>query len=137
MPVGQDVELLRLRPHHIFCERFLSAEFPERGEEFGQMEHAIRETLISGVDTVLEVIEGPDLLCQACPLCQDDRCQSSGGNEEEVRKWDAKILKGLGMAYREKKTVQELRALIKQKAPLVFCQTKCPRRESCRVFDID
>ena len=137
MTDDQDIELLRLRPHHMFCEGFLGAEFPERGEEFGKIEHTIRETLTSGVETVLEVMEGPDLLCQSCPLCRDGRCQSPGGNEEEVRKWDAKILKGLGIAYRERKTVQEFRALIMQKAPLVFCQTKCPWRESCRVFDID
>lgn len=128
-------EVSRWRPHHIYCEPFLTGNFPDRGERFDQIGEKIRETMRSGTDTIIEVLEGVDELCQTCPLCQDNRCQSSNGDEDAVRKWDAILLKGLGISYGEKRTAQEFRALIKQKAPLDFCQTRCRWKDACTVFD--
>ena len=128
-------EVSRWRPHHIYCEQFLTGNFPDRGEMFDQIGDKIRETMRSGTDTIIEVLEGVDELCQTCPLCQDNRCKSPNGDEDAVRKWDAIVLKGLGISYGEKRTAQEFRTLIEKKAPLEFCQTRCRWRGTCSVFD--
>ena len=137
MIADQSAETLRWRPHHIYCERFLTADFLGRGEKFHQVEQRIRETMKSGTNEIIEVIEGIDELCLACPLCQDDRCQSPNGDEVEVRKFDAIILKGLGISYGDRMTAQEFRSLIEDKAPLAFCRTRCRLKETCKVFEIE
>ena len=124
-------EKLRLRPHHIFCERFSPWKLSERGEMFNRVESKIKETLRSGLDTLIEVIEGTDELCKVCPLFQNERCQSPRGDEDEVRKLDAIILKGMGISYGDKMTAKRFRALIDEKAPLAFCQTRCKLSEVC------
>jgi hypothetical protein len=128
------MEKKKFRPHHILCERFLKLEFPDRGLEFQQVEQRLREIIQTDDEVLVEATEGVDELCQVCPNCLDNRCQSPQGNEEAVRKWDGIILKGLGMSYGEKRTSKEWRMLIKQKAPLDFCRTRCPSKSICIVF---
>ena len=43
-----------------------------------------------------------------------------------MKKWDAAILKVLGLESGQTLSVPELKSLIKEKAPLPFCITKCP-----------
>jgi hypothetical protein len=125
---------LRLRPHHIMCEPFMVLETFDRGEAFNALATEIKEALESQTDTLIEVIEGPDDLCQTCPLCQDARCQSPDGDETSVRKWDAIVLKGLGISYGDRYTAGHLMRLIKQKLPLQLCLTKCRWKNACRVM---
>lgn len=122
---------LKLRPHHIFCQRFAPWNLPERGEAFNSLEQQIREALKSGTETIVEVVEGIDVLCNACPLCADGRCQSPEGDETEVRKWDAIVLKGLGTSYGDRLSAKEFSKLILESAPLAFCQNKCKLRRKC------
>lgn len=127
--------LVKLRPHHILCDSFLEMGDLGRGRDFEQALKAIRELMHADTDSVVEIVEGVDGLCRACPECRDDRCESPHGNEEAVRKWDRRILQGLGIAYGDKRTARELRALIAEKAPLDFCRTRCPWRQVCTVFE--
>jgi len=123
---------LRLRPHHIMCEPFMVLETFDRGEAFNTLANRIREALESQADTLIEVVEGTDDLCQKCPLCKNGRCQSPDGDEDAVRKWDAIVLKGMAISYGDRLTAGHLSALIKQKAPLPLCLTKCRWRDNCR-----
>jgi hypothetical protein len=133
MSTQGNAEKLRLRPHHVFCERFSSWILPERGEAFNDLERKIREALGSGTDVVIEVVEGVDDLCRVCPLCQNDRCQSPEGDEDQVRKWDAIVLKGMGVSYGDKLTGKGFSVLIGDKAPLAFCHNQCKLRSACNV----
>ncbi len=121
----------KFRPHHIFCERFMRAEYPERGVLFNQVKQEIHAINQGDDDTLVEAVEGIDQLCRACPYCRDELCQSPHGNEEAVRKWDGIILKGLGISYGETRTSKEWQILIKEKAPLDFCLTRCQWRLNC------
>jgi hypothetical protein len=129
-----DQETLRLRPHHIFCDRFLPLDALIRGEEFADAVNKVKELTESESDLTITVTEGPDRLCIACPDYKNDRCESKFGDEEEVRKWDSKIIKGLGISYGQEITVRALLELIEEKAPLEFCQTRCPWKRVCGVF---
>jgi hypothetical protein len=112
-------------------------DFSGRGKEYKRMSEKIKNTMRSSIDQVIEINEGVDELCMACPLCKSDRCESPQGNEEAVRKYDEKILRGLGLSYGEKLSVRELRQMINQKTPLDFCKIRCPFRSSCRIFNRD
>jgi hypothetical protein len=118
--VIQDLRIKKLRPHHIFCKTFLTLDFPERGEEFKRVSSAIRELIEANSDAMIEINQGVDVLCRSCPDCREDRCES---------------LKGLGIAYGEKRTIQNLREIISRKAPLDFCRTRCPWKAICTIFD--
>ncbi|MBU2498627.1 MAG: DUF1284 domain-containing protein [Proteobacteria bacterium] len=124
------------RPHHIFCKRFLKGDFPDRGQEYQEVSNRIRHVIEAEDEFSIEVREGIDELCRVCPNCRDERCQSHQGNEEGVRKWDSIILKGLGSAYGETRTSKGWRMLIAEKAPLAFCERRCPWKSSCGVFEL-
>lgn len=126
----------RYRPHHLFCERFLKVEVPDRGEEFERVSRERRDAIETEDDVVVEVIEGIDELCRVCPDCRDERCQNPRGDEEAVKKWDGIILRGLEINYGEARTSRDWRILINQKAPLTFCEMQCPYRSSCTVFQL-
>jgi hypothetical protein len=134
MTASQRPAELRLRPHHIMCEPFMVLETFNRGEAFDTLATQIKQALESQSDTLIEVIEGTDDLCQFCPLCQNARCQSPDGDETSVRKWDAIVLRGLEISYGDRLTASHLMALIKQKLPLPLCLTKCRWKNACRVM---
>lgn len=134
--MNDNVHSMRLRPHHILCVRFISIEPPGRGEDFDILCRQVREILLSHEDTIIEVTEGVDDLCNPCPNLGDSRCISPFGDEDKVRRWDARIIDGLGLTYGEKKTAGELRELINQKAPLDFCRNRCPWKTICSVFNL-
>jgi len=117
--------------------RFSKAEFSSRGAAFERVEQRLKDILQKEDEKFVEVTEGIDDLCQACPDRRDERCESPQGNEEAVRKWDRIILKGLEVSYGETRTSKEWRTLIEQKAPLHFCATRCPAKSSCAVPCLD
>jgi len=125
----------RIRPHHLLCERFLKLEFPDRGTEFQNIEQKIKNILRPGDPTMIEVAEGVDELCRVCPHCCGDRCEHPQGKEEAVRKWDGRILQGLGIAYGEARTSGQWYVFMKGRLPLDFCRMRCPAKLNCRVFE--
>ena len=127
-------EALRFRPHHLFCTCFLPLENLVRGEGFSRTVRLIRDLVRHGEGVELELHEGPDSLCESCPEFKDGRCSSPAGDEEKVRKWDRKVLEGLGLSFGQKVRVDEFRGLIREKAPLEFCRSRCPWRSACGVF---
>lgn len=129
------MEKMKLRPHHLFCERFLKVELPDRGPEFEQAQQKIKDLIETGDNVPVEIVVGPDLLCRACPELQDDRCRNPFGDEDAVRKWDEIIIKGLGVSYGEIRASGDWRGLIDQKAPLDFCRNRCQWKTICRVFN--
>lgn len=134
MAFSENQEKLSLRPHHIFCGRFLPLEYIVRGEEFSGVLKKLKELTYSDKSLIITVTNGPDQICDYCPECRNDRCENPFGNEEEVRKWDAKVLKELDISYGQEITLKALNVLIKEKAPLEFCKTRCPWKQFCGVF---
>ncbi len=87
--------------------------------------------MTSDTDTVIEVTEGVDDLCGPCPYLGEGWCVSPFGDEVEVRKWDARVLMGLGLRYGLQMTTGALREIVRQKVPLEFCLNRCPWRSIC------
>ncbi|MCG6534432.1 MAG: DUF1284 domain-containing protein [Syntrophales bacterium LBB04] len=130
------MEKLRYRPHHIFCKRFLKVSFAHRGEVYNRESQKVQDIFDNEPDAVVEIVEGVDQLCQFCQDCRNERCQNPKGDEEAVRKWDGIIVKGLGVGYGESKSCSEWLALVREKPPLNFCQTKCPWKLNCAASDL-
>ena len=126
----------RLRPHHILCDRFLPLDDMGRGEVFILTMQNIKNLLESDDESMIEVTEGIDDLCMDCPDRSGDRCENLHGNEEKVRKWDNKIVAGLGISFGERRSPKAFRDIIIKKAPLDFCQNRCPWKPFCKVFKI-
>lgn len=130
---SQDSQVLKLRAHHICCFRFITTELlAERSSDMHQVGNKIKNILLSQPESVVMVIEGADELCKVCPLCIDERCSSPLGDEDEIRKWDAILLKELGLSFGSCLTSGEWKALIEQKTPFKLCQ-KCQWKQSCSV----
>ncbi|MFC2058908.1 hypothetical protein ACFLTS_04610 [Chloroflexota bacterium] len=58
---------LRFRAHHVFCLPFSNLEFPERGSKFSDILARIKRAVRTETDNTIEIIEGVDELCLACP----------------------------------------------------------------------
>jgi len=127
-------EAIRLRPHHLFCSRFLPLELLMRGEGFARVVEELKLLTLAESDVVVAVNEGPDQVCEYCPDYGEGRCQNPVGDEEKVRKWDRRVLEGLGLSYGEEITIRDLAALVAERAPLDFCRDRCPWKSVCSVF---
>jgi len=132
--IEQPVRVLRLRPHHVLCMRYLPPELLVRGGEFEEVSRDVRETLILSETAMIEVSRGLDALCRSCPDCGESGCVSSFGDEEKVSRWDFRVMGDLGLNYGDSMTAGEFRTLIRQKAPLDFCKNRCPWKSICTVF---
>ncbi|MBI2830940.1 MAG: DUF1284 domain-containing protein [Chloroflexi bacterium] len=117
---------MRLRPHHLYCQFFSHIDFsnPPRGKAFHET-RAKMKAFFEDPEGELQVNEGPDMICQPCPYFNGELCIHPNGGETGVRKWDARVLQGTGLEYGQLLKVKELKSLIKQKAPLGFCLTRC------------
>ncbi|MGQ9704683.1 MAG: DUF1284 domain-containing protein [Actinomycetota bacterium] len=136
MERANKTETVRLRPHHLFCSRFLPLELLGRGEGFARVVEELKRITQAKSDVLVVVNEGPDQVCEYCPDYADGRCRNPVGDEEKVRKWDQRVLDGLGLSYGEEITVRDLTALVEEKAPLDFCRDRCPWKSVCAVFGI-
>ncbi len=127
---------VRLRPHHLICNTYLPLQGLRRSEAFVRAVLKVREVMLVHDDTIIEISEGVDGLCAFCSECRDSRCASPQGGEDAVRKWDARILQGLGLKYGEARPAKEIRGIIAAKAPLDFCRTRCPWKNTCEIFHL-
>ncbi len=128
---GKGIEVLQLRAHHICCLPSARWVFTDRGAGYERVRNEIRSAL-SRPESVIMVIEGVDTLCHECPQCVNERCSSPKGNEDEVRKWDAILLRELGLTFGTCLTAGEWRQLLKQKTPFKLCQ-RCSYRQECDI----
>ncbi len=124
--------MLRLRAHHLCCTPFADFEFAERGPDFINKEREVKKALLSDLDTMVTIIEGPDQVCQLCANLGDNRCASANGNEEQVRKWDAILRSYLGVPFNTCLSVREWQSLIKSKTPFKICP-RCRWQSTCEM----
>ena len=122
--------MLKLRGHYVYCVPFLRLDAPERGAKYRGIKAKIKRAVIEDAGGAIEIVEGVDELCLACPLGVTGRCESPNGDEEEVRKWDALELKSLGLSPGSVVSVQRLRELTQDKPTIPLCR-RCRWRDFC------
>jgi len=110
----------------------MGEKFEERGADFLQIRDKLNSVLLSQPEAMIIVEEGVDDLCQQCFYNVDGRCASPQGNEDTVRKWDAILLKELGLSFGTSLSAAEWLALIERKIPFKICR-KCQWKSNCSV----
>lgn len=124
---------IRLRPHHIFCIRFLEMIPDGRGEAFSNQYQEIRTLLASGEALEIEIIDAIDEICGYCSDCNGYSYISPFDDEEQVNRWDNRLITALGLKFGNSMTCEDLRKLVDEKAPLEFCINRCPWKSICLV----
>ena len=127
--MDSSTEAMKMRAHHAYCLPVIEENFDERGAKYCMARDNIISTL-TNTNALIKIVEGVDALCKTCPLCTDDVCKSPHGDEVQVRKWDAIIMKELGLQFEDALTVAEFQTLIKEKSPIKLCY-RCPWRQFC------
>jgi len=90
--------MIRLRGHHLICLHFYRGEGYSR-EFVENLENVVRR---ASDGEEIEVVEGADDICRACPTVQDGKCMAVPGADEKIRKMDAEAAAYLGVAFRSK-----------------------------------
>ena len=115
-------EVQYLRAHHIFCLNFLKTAFPERGPRFEERLCKFKEMVESTVPFKVRIQKGVDTICDVCLFNREDRCAHPEGDEKEVLKWDAIILKELSLQVGDVITGEDLRTILRESYPLNLCK---------------
>lgn len=84
-------QAVRLRGHHLLC--LLGYRGMGYSEEYVRNMTDIYETLRQGPQTIVEIVAGPDALCQAFPCSLPNHCEDAN-----VCKRDQTVLTALALA---------------------------------------
>ncbi|MCM3627903.1 DUF1284 domain-containing protein [Paenibacillus glycanilyticus] len=99
------MQSITLRGHHLFC--LLGYRGKGYSEGFCTNMTAIYETLRGQPQSIIEITEGPDMICEAFPSDQPNHCH----NPSVYRK-DNEILSELGLAVGSRLSWEQLCGLV-------------------------
>jgi Uncharacterized conserved protein len=99
------MQCIRLRGHHLFC--LLGYRGKGYSEGFCTNMTAIYETLRLQPQTIIEIMEGPDVICAAFPADQPNHCHNAS-----VYRKDQEILGELGLAVGNRLSWEDLCRLV-------------------------
>lgn len=99
------MQSISLRGHHLFC--LLGYRGKGYSDSFCTNMTTVYETLRQQPQTMIEIIEGPDVICAAFPTDQPSHCQ----NPSVYRK-DSEILGVLGLTIGSRLRWEELCSLV-------------------------
>lgn len=101
--------MIRLRGHHLICLHFLRGE--GYSQEFVENLKDVVRRATEGKE--IEVVEGADDICRACPKLQEEKCTAEPGVDAEIREMDAEAAAYLGVGVGTKVLWQEVRAKVR------------------------
>jgi hypothetical protein len=96
--------VIKLRGHHLVCLQFF------RGEGYNREFIANLEDVIGRAEKgeEIEVVEGADDVCRACPALKGDECVAKPGVDAEIREMDKEAASHLGVKVGERVRWQEV-----------------------------
>ena len=123
-------EIIKLRAHHICCSSLNLMAAADRGAKFAQQQQLIYDMLHSETANI-QVAEGVDYLCAACLYRKGNLCEAPNGGDEGVRKWDAILIRELGISFGTVMSAPKWRTILAAKKPFQLC-TRCNYRSICK-----
>lgn len=112
--------LIKLRGHHIFC--LLGYRGMGYSEEYVANMTEVHSALREHLDTLIQIIKGPDHLCSKFPDDQPYHCQDKG-----IYSRDKEIVKRLGLTYSDvlpwREVERRIRVHVKASDIAVVCET--------------
>lgn len=94
--------MISLRGHHLICLQF----FRGQGYDAGFLEK-LAEVRRRALFEKVEVVDGPDEVCRACPYLKEEQCTLPESSEAEIREMDRKALDILGLSLGSRLTWPE------------------------------
>lgn len=113
--------MIQLRGHHLFC--LLGYRGMGYSREYVENMTKVHQTLRSHPETVVELVEGPDQLCNKYPNSGEYHCK-----DQNIYVRDTVILEKMGLKIGEKLTWQEIEQRVKNFVVPTDIQTVC---ETC------
>ncbi len=120
---------LRIRGHHLLCLPGYQG-FGYTEEHVAHM-WQVREQLWTHLDTVVEVLDSPDTMCQVCPHLRDGGCVIEPGDEVWVSRRDRRALSLLGLKAGQRLTWGEVLGRIRERVDEAKLARACGK---CRWF---
>ncbi len=113
--------MVKLRGHHLICLQFY------RGEGYNKdFVENLEGVLKAAEDEGVEVTEGGDDVCRACPSCNGGICTHEPGGEEKIQSLDRLAMSLLGISENTLEWSE-----IKRKIPRVIGKWKKQACENC------
>src|SRR5690606_20861246 len=113
--------MYKLRGHHLFC--LLGYRGMGYSLEYVENMTIVHQTLRQNPKTLIQIVKGPDHLCEKYPNTGEYHCQNNSIYER-----DAKILEQMGLRIGQIVRWEEIETRIKQNVVPSDIQTVC---ESC------
>jgi len=133
--MSKNIEIIQFRAHHICCSDANRLIAGDRGVRFAQQLQFI-DNILHSETAKLQVTEGVDCVCAECLYRKGDRCDAPEGGDIGVRKWDAILIKELGIAFGTVMSASEWRTLLEKKKPFQLC-LRCNYRLICQTAKPD
>ena len=115
---------LRIRGHHLLCM------YGFRGLGYSQafIENMRRvvDAFFASEPTVVNLVEGGDDICSACPHLQDGECKKGEASHERLGSKDSLVLAALGLEARTRRTNAEIRSAISARISPADIRRLCP-----------
>ena len=86
---------MKLRPHHLLCIQKYTGNGYDR--PFAANMEVLLRQLTAQPDTAIQLTEGRDDVCAACPHMVDGKCAS----EEKVQRMDRDVLAACSLSYEQ------------------------------------
>jgi uncharacterized protein len=113
--------MYKLRGHHLFC--LLGYRGMGYSQEYVENMTRLHQTLRDQPNTFIQLVEGPDQLCEKYPNTGEYHCQ-----DENIYVRDAVILKRMGLEIGQILTWEEIESCIRKHVIPTDIQTVC---ETC------
>lgn len=113
--------MLRLRGHHLICLHFFRGE--GYNQEFVENLENVMHRAANGEE--IEVVEGADDICRACPTLKGKECVAKPGVDVEIREMDAEAVAYLGVDVNSKVRWKEIKVKVialSRKWLVAFCE---------------
>ncbi len=101
-------EMIRLRGHHIFC--LIGYHGMGYSKEFVQNMTRIHQTLRKNPEIQVEIIEGPDPICEKYPNCGKYHCE-----DQNIYERDLAVIEKLGLSIGQVLQWEEIEERIRKR----------------------
>ncbi len=116
---------LKVRGHHLLCM------FGFRGlgysAEFVANMRSVVDSFLATPPPDVEVVDGADSICGACPHLADEGCARGESSEERVRAKDRAVLDVLGIEPGSRLSAAELRSRVAKRVSVATLESLCAR----------
>ncbi|MFG3613788.1 DUF1284 domain-containing protein [Rummeliibacillus stabekisii] len=110
--------MYKLRGHHLFC--LLGYRGMGYSEEYVENMTKLHQTLRKEPSTLIQVVKGPDHLCDKFPESGEYHCQ-----DQDIYKMDQAILNKLGLQYGQSISWSDIEARVKNNVVPLDIGTVC------------